>query len=236
MKRFYTLVSTQKEQGSYAVMLDGKAVKTPSKGMLLCGTEALANEVLKEWAAQEETIKPDTMPLTQLVSTKLDQVAQQRAAMSAEVLKYFDTDLLCYRTDQPPELASRQAEHWDKWLNWFAEKFGVALETTTTLNALQHPPAAHEKVSDCVKSLDGDHFTILQLLTPLSGSLVLALAFTQQLISADELFNAIRVEEQFQAEIYNEEKYGPDPAQEKKDKLVKVDLAAAEQYLKLIAA
>ena len=89
MKRFYTLVSTQKEQGGYLVMLDGRAVNTPAKTKLLCETENLANEVVKEWAAQVETIKPDTMPLTQLVSTKLDQVAQQREAMTKEVLKYF---------------------------------------------------------------------------------------------------------------------------------------------------
>ena len=86
-----------------------------------------------------------------------------------------------------------------------------------------------------VNALNDDQFTILQVLTPLSGSVILAMAFVEQAIDAEALFNAIRVEEQFQAEVYNEEKYGQDPAQEKKDAAVKVDLAAAEQYLNLIA-
>lgn len=234
MKRFYTLVSSQKEPGGYAVLLDGRAVNTPLKRKLLCSTEALANALVQEWAAQKETIKLDTMPLTQLVSTQLDQVTHGRAKMSAEVLKYLNTDLLCYRTDQPPELAQKQAQSWDRWLEWFAGKFGAQLETTTTIQALSQPQAAHDGARGYVEALDDQRFTIAQLITPLSGSVVLAIAFTEGEISPEELFSAIRVEEQFRAGIYNEEKYGPDPAQEKKGAAIKVDLAAAARYLELI--
>ena len=108
MKRFYKLVSTKKEPGGFGVCLDGKPVKTPSGTLLLAPTENLADEIVKEWAAQEEIIVPDSMPLTQILTTKIDRISKERQAMSEAVMKYLDTDLLCYRTTEPPELAQMQ--------------------------------------------------------------------------------------------------------------------------------
>lgn len=235
MKRFYKLVSTQKVATGYEILLDGRPVKTALKNTLCVEKEELANELVKEWAAQGENIIPDTMPLTQIVNTRIDRVSQERAAMSQAVLKYLDTDLLCYRTDDPPELAAAQEEAWDPVLTWFAGRFGVELETTTALTALEQPGAAHEEVRSCVEKLDDDRFTILQLVTPLSGSLVLAIAFLEGEVSAQQVFGCAHVEEHFKAEIYNEEKYGPDPAEEKKDRAMLSDLKAAEIFLGLSA-
>ena len=115
MKRFYKLVSTNKTAEGWAIHLDGKPVKTPIRTTLIAPNEALANELVREWAAQEETIDPETMPLTQILSTQIDRVRVQRAAMSTEILKFLNTDLLCYRApkDQPPGQLERQAEIWD---------------------------------------------------------------------------------------------------------------------------
>ncbi len=46
--------------------------------------------------------------------------------------------------------------------------------------------------------------------------------------------DAARVEEQFKAEIYNEELYGPDPHEEKKDTAKKNDLEASAQFLECL--
>ncbi len=235
MKRFYKIVSHTKEQGGYAILLDGKSVHTPAKNKLICAHEALADAVMQEWAAQDEAIEPDSMPLTQLVSTKIDRVGKERAAMSAAILKYLNTDLLCYRTDEQ-RMAQVQNDAWDKWLDWFAQSRGIRLPTTTTFNALQHSEEAHTSILHYVKSMCDDQFTVFQLVTSLSGSLVLALAFMEGAASAEDIFSAARAEELYNAKRYNEEKYGPDPLQEKKDIAVKADLAAAAVYLALLSS
>ena len=233
MKRFYKLVSTYKEPQGWAVHLDGKPVKTPMKTALLAPSEAIADLVVQEWAAQEDVINPETMPLTQILSTQIDQVGTQREAMTLEVLKYLNTDLLCYRAgDDPPGQAEKQAEAWDPWLTWFEEKYGASLKTTTDLIALKHDEAAHKAVRAYVEDLDDAHFTILQMLVPLSGSLVLPLAFVERAITPDQLFEATHVEEHFKDEIYDAERYGRDPLQEKKDVAMMRDLKAAEIFLK----
>lgn len=234
MKRFYKLVSHSQTPNGYEIMLDGKAVNTPAKHKLLCPNEGLANAVMTEWAAQEDGIKPDTMPLTQLISTKIDRVSHERAAMSAALLKYLDTDLLCYRTDDPEELAQAQARVWDRWLSWLEDVYDIRLDTTLSLKALKQPQAAHDFVADYVKNLDDDRFTIFQLVTATSGSLILALAFIEKAANADDVFEAGRVEETYQDKLYKADQYGPDPAQEKKDKITRRDLEAAALYLGLL--
>ncbi|MCB9982513.1 MAG: ATP12 chaperone family protein [Rhodospirillales bacterium] len=236
MKRFYKLVSIRHDKDGWAVHLDGRPVKTPLKKTLLAPNEALAAAIQAEWAAQGESIDPETMPLTQILSTQIDRVSGQRAAMSAELLKFLDTDLLCYRApkDQPPGQAEKQAESWDPWLQWFADEFGAALETTTAIAALKQPAAAHKAVKEKVAVLDDARFTILQLAVPLSGSLVLGLAFVDGKISPQDIYNAARVEEQFKDKIYNAEIYGRDPASEKKDAAMLRDLEAAAQFLQHI--
>ena len=235
MKRFYKLVSTHKEPEGWAIHLDGRPVKTPMKAVLRAPTEELANELVQEWAAQEETIEPDTMPLTQILSTQIDRVSAQRVEMSAAICKYLDTDLLCYRAEaEPPGPAEKQAEMWDPWLVWFEETFGAHLETTAGLNALNQDEKAHKAVQDYIRALDDVRFNILQLVVSSSGSLVLGLAFEKQAITPKQVMQAARVEEHLKDEIYNADLHGRDPLQEKKDAAILRDLQAAETFLKLI--
>jgi len=147
MKKFYKLVSSAKISGGFAIHLDGKPVRTPAREILTAPTRALADDVAKEWAAQRETILPDTMPLTQILTTAQDHVTTGRAGMTEKILAYLDTDLLCYRTAFPPILAQRQAEGWDQWLIWFQGKYGQTLATTTDLKALKQPEEAHNHVA-----------------------------------------------------------------------------------------
>lgn len=235
MKRFYKLVSTQKADGGYLIMLDGRPVKTALKAELLASNENLANALVLEWSGQQDDIIPDSMPLTQILSTKIDRVAKERDAMQSLLFKYLDTDLLCYRTDQPSELKKAQQEAWDPHLEWFETEYGTTLETTEELTALEQPKTAHQAVQSKVKKLDDDKFTIVQLITSTCGSLILGLAALAGKANADEIYTAMRVEEHFKAEIYNEDFYGGDPAQEEKDKAIQEDLKASMQYLELLA-
>ncbi len=230
MKRFYKLVSTGQEPGGFSICLDAKPVMTPSGAMLLSPTHSLAEAIAAEWSAQDEVITPDSMPLTQILTTALDRVAGARDDMTAMTLRYLDTDLLCYRTQEPEDLAEKQAASWDPFLDWFVQGYAV-LHTTTDLLALKQPADAHEKVEKAVRALDAAHFTVLQLLTSMTGSLVLALAFVDGRATAEQLFEAIHIEEHHKAGLYNEDFYGTDPQQEKKQELMKRDLSAAQAFL-----
>jgi len=234
MKKFYRLASVKQDSdGFYTVALDGKPVKTPAGRRLATPVQKLAEEAALEWARQEKDIIPDTMPLTQLWTTAIDYIVQERATLEGKVLAYLNTDLLCYRAGEPPGIAQRQAASWDPWLGWFAQRYGAPLQTTTGLGALRQHQALHDKVRAEVAALDDMKFCVLQLVTALSGSLVLALAFTAGDAAPEQVFAAITVEETYKAEIYNEAEHGSAPLQEKKDAALKRELAAARLFLEL---
>lgn len=235
MKRLYKMVSTRRVAGGYEIALDNKPVKTPGKKAIFTPSEKLADAIAAEWAGQGEAIRPDLMRLTQILTTRIDRVKAERPAMQQAVLKYLDTDLLCYRTDHPPEMAEAQGKAWDPWLVWFEQKFGGKLITTTGLTALRQDAGLHAAAAKHVGALDDDRFTVLQIVTSLSGSLVLALAFIEGDITPDETYAAARAEEILKSQIYHEDTYGPDPAQDKKDQAMKADLKAAREYLDFLS-
>lgn len=231
MKRFYTLVSTEPSDGGVRILLDGKAVKCQSGAPLLCINQEIADCVMQEWAAQKDEILPDTMPFTQIENTRIDRVQQEREAMSKAVLKYLDTDLLCYVAGEPDALVTLQNEKWAPWCRWFEDYFDTSLQTTSGLSALKQNDKAHSAVQKYVESLSLAHFTILQLATSLCGSIILALAFTSNKASAEDLLSATYVEEDFKSALYNAEKYGEDPSLQKQKNAARIDLEAAHKYL-----
>lgn len=231
MKKFYHLVAVNRHPEGYSLLLDAKPVKTPQGQPFLCPTQSLADAVMNEWVAQVETIKPETMPLTQLVTTYLDKVKGQRDALHKEVMNFLDTDLLCYRAGDPPAFAARQELVWDPVLTWFQESFSVKLKTTTELAALKQSDEVHQTVETYVRNLPDTTFSILQVLTAETGSLLLALAFVEKAVTPQDTFNAAQAEELLKSEIYNEEFYGKAPDIEKKQANLLLTLQAARVFL-----
>ncbi len=229
MKRFYKNAVAVKGQSGFEIHLDGRAVRTPGGLILTAPAKDLASAIADEWAAQEDRIDPETMPLTQMMTTALEQVGRNRAAMTEAALDYLDTDLLCYRAAHDA-VAARQAEAWDPWLSWFEREFGVPLATTDDLQALTQPEGAHHAVAKAVNGLDDQAFTVLQLVTALSGSIVLALAFVRNALSPEDAYNAANVEEIYKAKIYNAALHGEEPQQQRRNQAIRRDLEAARRF------
>lgn len=234
MKRFYKDVSITSTPNGYEIHLDGKPVRTPTRNILLTKIKLLADNMAEEWREQGEKICPDTMPLTQLVMTSIDKISPQRSDHQAEILDYLDTDLLCYRAPETENFGRRQKEIWDPVLEWFAERYGTSLSTTTQLNTLQQPLLAHERVKAEVEKLDDLRFTILHLLTAETGSLILGLAFLNEAPDQEQVFQAALVEDLLRAEIYLEEIYGASPDQEKRRAKLRSELRGAALLLALL--
>jgi chaperone required for assembly of F1-ATPase len=235
MKRFYTTASHKKTDSDFIIQLDGKPVKTPLGQELAAPTKVMADVIVSEWAAQEERVKPDTMPLTQLLITALDKI-RDRNAITESVMRYLDTDLVCYWVKEPEALSKLQKSVWGRWVQWFDEHFEVPLVTTYKIDALKQDEDAHRRVWNYVESLDDYYFTVLHVMTSLSGSLVLALAFCEGEITPEEIFEASFLEELYRGEIYNEEKHGAAPNEEVEREAFKRDANAAKKFLELADA
>src|SRR5690349_15794934 len=71
-KRFYTQVAAAEVPEGFAVMLDGKQVRTPAGRALVAPKAVIAEALAREWDAQETSVDPAKMPLTRLANSILD--------------------------------------------------------------------------------------------------------------------------------------------------------------------
>jgi len=206
-RRFYKgAAAAVLEEGGHGVLLDGRPVRTPSKGPLRVPTASLAEAVAAEWHAQGETIDPATMPLTQLSNTALERVAPARAALVAELMGYVDADVLCYHADRPADLAARQMRAWQPLLDWAAEALSAPLVVTRGVMPIRQTPEAVAALQTAMETLDDWALTAAQCAAGASGSLVLALALTHGRLDGTACFELSRLEETFQMGQWGEDR------------------------------
>ena len=133
MKRFYKDVTVKTNESGYQICLDDRPVRSPAKAVVLLPTQALAEAVQGEWKAVEDEIKPEDMPLYSMAVTVTDRVTPQRQELTDELVGYIHDDVLRYRSGNDLDLASRQTEMWNPWLNWAEQACGLRLPTTAGL-------------------------------------------------------------------------------------------------------
>lgn len=232
MKKFYNAVSVEPRAGGHAVLLDGKPIRTPAGKPLLAPTAALAEGIAAEWRGQGERVRPGTMPLTQLLNTALDRMAEGkvRAAAVAEVAGYAATDLVCFRAPHPPALAARQRAVWQPLLDWLADRHGAALAVTETLAAPRHAPASLARVADAVAAQDALRLAALHQATGALGSVVIALALAEGRVDAAAAFEAAHLDE-----LHQMAEWGEDAEARARLERIRAEVAAAAEFLRLAA-
>jgi chaperone required for assembly of F1-ATPase len=162
-------------------------------------TAALAEAIAAEWAAQGETIEPASMPLTRLVNTVIDAVVSEARAVAADVVAFAASDLLCYRAEHPRELVAMQRAAWDPVLAWAEREHAVALTVVPGVMPVEQPQTAIARLGEVVGRI-GDPYRLasLHMITTLTGSALLALAHLAGRLTADEVWRAAHVDEDFQ--------------------------------------
>ena len=229
MKRFYKEVAAVPVEGGHAIRLDGRTVRTPARTVLTLPNVALADAVAGEWAAQGETIDPRSMPLTGLANAAIDRVAPDRAAFARDIAAYGETDLLCYRADEPAGLVARQAAEWDPLLDWARTRFDVHFAVTSGIVHRPQPAATIARLAEAVAARDAFALAGLSPLVTIGGSLVAALALAEGAIDADTAFAATHLDELWQAGIWGEDMLAADARAARKR-----DFAAAARFLTLL--
>lgn len=199
-KQFYTLATVGPRDGGFAVLLDGRPVRTPAKKPLVVPTEALAAALAEEWSAQKVSIDPATMPLTRIVNSALDGVTGREAEVRAEIVKYAGGDLLLYRADGPAALVALQARHWDALVKWAEGFLGGRFVLAEGIMPVTQPQKTLDTVAAKLANIEALPLAGLHVIMTLTGSTLLALAHAEGRISAEVAWAAAHVDEDYQIE------------------------------------
>jgi len=201
-KRFYKSVAVTEQFG---IALDGRSVKTPLKAPLVLPNRALAEAVAAEWAAQMEVVNPHSMPLTKLANTAIDRAVAERSKISAEIVEFAGSDLVCYRAESPEGLVLRQKAHWDPIIAWARSDLNVSFETVNTITHRRQSDEALQTFQTNIAALDQFSFVAVHNLTTLTGSALLATMVVAGKISADAAWLAANVDEDWQIATWRED-------------------------------
>jgi chaperone required for assembly of F1-ATPase len=200
-KRFYTAVTVAAGEEGFCVLLDGKTAKTPARVALALPTAAAAQQVADEYDAQAEIVDPRTMPMTRLVNTAIDGVAQAVDAVAEDILRFSSSDLLCYRADGPEGLVKAQNAHWDPILDWAQEALGARMNLAEGVVFVEQPRESIAAIQlHLARRSEPLRLASLHLMTSLTGSALIALAVEGGALEADPAWLAAHVDEDWQAE------------------------------------
>jgi chaperone required for assembly of F1-ATPase len=204
--RFYKEASAgdHSGDGGFAVLLDGKPVRSPARKLVAAPRRELAQAIAAEWQAQDKVVNPAVMPLTRLANSIIDGVVPAPEPVAAEIEKYLGTDMLFYRAPEPAGLIALQRQHWDPVIAWAHETFGarfVLAEGVVHVEQLAESLAKTRAViSANVGNTTGSvasawRLGALHVATALTGSALLALALDAGRLSSDAAWTAAHVDE-----------------------------------------
>jgi chaperone required for assembly of F1-ATPase len=231
-KRFYKEVSVSKTDAGFAIELDGRTVKTPARKPLAMPTEALALLVAAEWERQVEVINPTMMPVTRLVNTALDAIADNREPVFQEIVRFSGTDLLCYRAAAPERLVERQSNRWGPVVEWAAGDVGARF---ILVEGVIHCEQPAEAISAFAARL-GKYDTALELaslhtVTSLTGSALLAIAFAEGHLAPADVWSLAHLDED-----WTNEQWGGDAEAENRRAARFVEFKAATDIFSALRA
>lgn len=229
MRRFWKTVTL--EQGTYGhgIRLDGRALKTPKKAELYLPTKPLADAVVAEWEAVEESIDPLKMPMTGFANAAIDHVAADRTGFAASIATYAESDAFCYRGDEGEALAARQEDVWGPWLAWATRRYDVGFTIVHSVMHQPQPPATLAALKAAVEARGTFELAAMAKLAHLSGSLVAVMAIVEQAGSAAELWQACCLDE-----LWQEELWGSDHWAQKNRADREAEFLAAAHFLELL--
>lgn len=202
-KRFYDRAETLERDGLFHVALDGRTARTPARKPLAVASRAVAEALAAEWQAQAEQIDPARMPLTRLVNSALDGVADQHEAVRGEIVRYAGSDALCYRAGEPEALVERQDRIWNPLIAALEERIGGRFVMAQGVVFAPQPQNVLDAVTRRVAAipapvaLAGAHNVMT-----LTGSTILMLALADGLVDAEAAWLAAHLDEDYQSEIW----------------------------------
>ena len=210
-RRCYKEVTVQQWDGACLLLLDGHAAKSPGRNPIALPALAAARAVADEWSAQDETIDPAAMPLTRIVNSAIDGVALRLGATVDEIARYAGADLVCYRAAGPRMLIEAQAAAWDPILAFAREKLGTYFICAESVVFIEQSELARAAVKEAVtrvaNSGPAEPFAVaaLQVMTTLTGSVLLALAVAHGAHTPAEAWGAAHVDEDFEMRAWGED-------------------------------
>ena len=206
MKKFWETIKIKKVSSKeFYILLDNKKLKTPLKKELTLSNDLMAKEVLKEWDQRSDIVNTDDLVFYGLLSTAIDRVREEKNSYINDIINFIDTDLICYRADNPIDLVSHQNKQWDPIISLIEKYINTKVSIFKGVMPSQQNSKVHDKVKNLVVELSDIQISVLHRITNLIGSVFLALCILKKDLSNKQAFELSFLDELWQAENWGYE-------------------------------
>ena len=194
----------------FQILLDGAAIKTPAGHGLQISQPALANAVVREWAALPLGAEIDfaTLPMTAYLFALTDRIVPEAERFIAAVAQKISFDLLLHPATQPSELVERQNQHWTPLVEWAERRLQTRLPLNHSLMPQERGQIAEQRIAELLRGEFAiPHYLLAaHQIVDICGSAILAIAVLDgEITEVEGLFDRAFLHEQYQLEVWGED-------------------------------
>ena len=105
-----------------------------------------------------------------------------------DILDYIDTDLICYRAENPKELVKLQKNKWDPIILLIEKYIGTKVHVFEGVLPKKQHATVHDRLNNLINQFDIFEISVLHRITNITGSIFLSLCVLKKDISKNEVF------------------------------------------------
>ncbi|KAF9977146.1 ATP synthase complex assembly protein atp12 [Actinomortierella ambigua] len=208
-KRFWNTASVQEMGDQIAVTLDKRVLKTPTGNPIILpiAQKNLAKMIAGEWQGQRTLLKSHSLPMTSLVARAIDGFIgneEGRQLAIRRLIKYLDTDSICYQQDFPNSIVQAQDKHWKPILDWVQAEYGLEIQVSTGITFVAQTEETKQKLLDIVSAMSDLELAAFERATMTAKSFLTGLALVKRAVSVDQAYMAASLEVMDQIERWGE--------------------------------
>ncbi|KAF9215849.1 ATP synthase complex assembly protein atp12 [Podila verticillata] len=190
-KRFWENAGIKEVGDRIAITLDGRVLKTPAGNQLTLPKDQrhIALMIAGEWHGQKALLKSHSLPMTSLVARAIDSFIgneQGRQDTLNRLIKFLDTDSICYQQDFPESIVKAQEKHWTPILDWVKEEYDLNIKVSQGITYVQQDEATKDKLREIVGSMNDIELA--------AKSFLIGLAVVKRNLSVEKAWTAASLE------------------------------------------
>ncbi len=206
MKKFWKTVKVKKKScNSYEILLDENVLTTPMKKELTILNSKIAEEIHKEWNQDTNVLDTDVMIFYGIISTSIDKIINNRMSYINDILNFIDTDLVCYRAEEPIDLVKLQSKNWDPILLKVEKYINNKIDVFRGIMPSKQKKEIKFKITKFLNKFSDLEIIVLHRITNITGSVFLSLCILNNDVIKEKAFELSYLDELWQAENWGYE-------------------------------
>jgi chaperone required for assembly of F1-ATPase len=195
------------ENGIYNLFINNKKIKTPENALFNFKDKIFPELILKEIKKSKYKNLNQSIYYN-IFSLAKDKIFVDKKIYIDEVMKYINTDLICYWENKPEDLYTLQIDNWSKQLKKL-KKEELKFDYTFNVLPIEQKGSSIELLKNKLIKLDDMILACLLIVTKITSSLLLSYLFTTNRIKPTDLYKNTYLHEIWQSNkwgIVEEEK------------------------------